>query len=466
MSDSSLLHAVAGAGAGCASLAITYPLYARMIRQQVHQQKQKQHTTALDIHSQENGEEAEGTAASSLLSEIRHLLTPAGLAPHFAGLPAALYAITVQSGVFYYFMQVFRNLHGVTTSPLGNLGVSTEAGIATVLLTNPLWVINSRQITRMAPQKQQPAAATDSAWPDQAATGAADAAPRAARSSTRTRIARTASTEALGMLVAPKTDASATDSASPEETTSSNPLLTSPFPAALDSSSEAGAAAAGAAAAAASAAPAVPAPSSPVSLSDVSFFTALRLLVAHEGLAGVYSGVGPALALVSSPALQFACYEWMKALLMRSRAAAARRAVQVAASGLAVAATSTLAGGLPAAAPAAANFAVQLSNLDLFWLGAVSKIVATVLTYPIQTLKARLQRDGSPYAGLGWLHAAVRGIADMAQAPDPLAQFYQGLPAKILQTGLTAAFLFVFRERFLWLLVRLTQMRTGKRLAP
>jgi len=60
----------------------------------------------------------------------------------------------------------------------------------------------------------------------------------------------------------------------------------------------------------------------------------------------------------------------------------------------------------------------------------------------------------------------VRGIADMAQAPDPLAQFYQGLPAKILQTGLTAAFLFVFRERFLWLLVRLTQMRTGKRLAP
>jgi adenine nucleotide transporter 17 len=99
MSDSSLLHAVAGAGAGCASLAITYPLYARMLRQQVQQ------------HSQESKHSDE-----SLLNSLRRLLTPAGLEPHFAGLPAALYAVGVQSAVYYYFFQVSWMLNGERTA--------------------------------------------------------------------------------------------------------------------------------------------------------------------------------------------------------------------------------------------------------------------------------------------------------------------------------------------------------------
>jgi adenine nucleotide transporter 17 len=430
MSDSSLLHAVAGAGAGCASLAITYPLYARMVRQQVQSSADAARSAAAVV-------EAKGKDVSPLsaaLAEFKKLLTAEGIAPHFAGLPAALCAISIQSCVFYYFFQAFKNLHGVSTSPLGNMFVGTEAGIATVMLTNPLWVINSRQITRKATVKQL-----------LSAEGAASAGQDASLPSSSQR-----------------SDNSSNNSSSRQQAPHLSPSSHSDATAALSSGATTAVASAVPASAASAAA------SDDVSLSDVGFFTALRLLVAREGLAGVYSGVGPALALVSSPALQFASYEWMRALLLRHRVRALARQALLSAATVASAVLSS--SNVPASAAvstvtAAAVVPVpQLTSLDLFLLGALSKIVATLLTYPIQTLKARLQRDGSPYAGFGWMEAVVRCVADMARAPDALAQFYQGLPAKILQTGLTSAFLFVFRERILWILVRLTQRGRAKAL--
>lgn len=360
MSDSSLLHALAGAGAGCASLAITYPLYARMVRQQVHERHAPGKTGA-------GADEPPPSRLVALQSELRGLLTPAGLRVHFAGLSAALWAVTVQSGCYYYFFQAFKNLHGISTSPLGNILVGTEAGVATVMLTNPLWVINSRQITR-APTPTPTAAPAAPA----AAAGDASVAPASAAASA---------------------SASASDAAS----------------------------------ASSAAAIAAPAPV-PQSVGEVGFFTAFRQLVAREGLGGVYSGVGPALILVSSPAIQFGAYEWLRALLVQARSAALLAAGN---------------GGV-----------AHLSSLDFFLLGALSKVLATLLTYPIQTLKSQLQKDQSPYARLGWLGGLRACVLDMARSPEGPASFYRGLRAKILQTGLTAAFLFVFRERLIWILSR------------
>lgn len=81
MSDSSLLHAFAGGAAGAASLAITYPLYSRMVRQQTQEQKN-----------------AAGVVipAATFREELRALFTRAGLEQQFAGLSAALYAISIQ----------------------------------------------------------------------------------------------------------------------------------------------------------------------------------------------------------------------------------------------------------------------------------------------------------------------------------------------------------------------------------
>lgn len=333
------------------------------------------------------------------------------------------------SGIYYFAFQFFKNLHGVTTSPLGNIVTGSEAGVATVLLTNPLWVINSRQLTHKKPVAAPiatPVAASDvpqivAPVPAVAASPSSSPSTSGGSSLLRTRISRAASNESLGLLSVPAVDpANGTRSPSPALPACEQNFLPSP-------------AAASASASAAAAPPAAPAVQS---LSDVSFFTAFRLLVAQEGLAGVYSGVGPALALVSSPAIQFASYEWMRSILVRARSA-----------------------GIGTNGPAAA--ALLLTSADYFLLGAVSKILATLLTYPIQTLKSQLQMDHSPYARMGAVAAVVQCIRDMARSEEGLSSFYRGLKAKILQTGLTSAFLFVFRERIIELLTKITKVHAA-----
>lgn len=353
MSDSSLLHAIAGAGAGCASLAITYPLYSRMVRQQVKQQNQTVDTLLNEVKKKN---QTRTPSIDQFLQEFKQCFTLSNLEEQFAGLGSSLYAITIQSGIYYYFFKFFLNYHSVTSSPLGNLFVASEAGIATVMMTNPLWVINARQITsrnkgKQTPQQQQQAQGTSNNKDDQQTSD---------QNSTQTNL---------------------TPIASPS----------SPTP-----------------------------PSSPASLADVSLPYAFYLLAKHEGLAGIYSGVGPALALVSSPALQFASYEYLKGLLVRMRGSS------------------------------------SLSGLDFFWLGAASKIFATLMTYPIQTLKSQLQKDNSPYAKAGVLNGFFMCIRDMAR-DEGIGSFYRGLKAKILQTGLTAAFLFLIRERLIAILARWAQ---------
>lgn len=95
-----------------------------------------------------------------------------------------------------------------------------------------------------------------------------------------------------------------------------------------------------------------------------------------------------------------------------------------------------------------------LTSLDFFLLGAVSKILATLATYPVQTLKSQLQKSNSPYASSGILRGFLDATRDLAKSPEGITSFYRGLRAKILQTGLTAAFLFVFRERLIVILTK------------
>lgn len=415
MSDSSLLHALAGAVAGGASLAITYPLYSRMVRQQV-----QQGPTANElIQSTVTLSSASYLSPTRLLQCLKSELSHQSLEKHFAGLGAALYAITIQSGVYYYFFQFFKNVHGVSTSPIGNILVGSEAGIATVMLTNPLWVINSRQLTgKHAAPTTQPTSLPQLTPPSTTSTDSKSIttvvlAPIAQESSSVTRrIARVASNEQLGLPVSPANLDARSPSPPAPVGSPPNPLLAPSFPTPSPSSSTS---------------TSTSSKDNGASLADVSFFEAFRLLVLREGFSGIYSGVGPALALVSSPALQFASYEYLKAALIRFRTTHGRSVA-------------------------------HLSDIDYFLLGAASKIFATVITYPIQTLKSQLQKDGSPYHNYGWFSGFLKCIRDMATSPEGLSSFYRGLKAKILQTGLTSAFLFVFREHLIALLLRLTQL--------
>ena len=125
-----------------------------------------------------------------------------------------------------------------------------------------------------------------------------------------------------------------------------------------------------------------------------------------------FSGLIPALVLVSNPAIQFVCYEQCTRLLLRVRSRAAGKAVTV------------------------------LSADDYFVLGALAKAVATVVTYPLLTVKSRMQGGKSTYLGF------VDGLQRMARE-EGVGAMYHGIEAKFVQTVLNAAFMFATYETFL-----------------
>lgn len=101
-------------------------------------------------------------------------------------------------------------------------------------------------------------------------------------------------------------------------------------------------------------------------------------------LPALLRGVVPSVFLCINPAIQFTVYERLKAVLVR---ALLRRRARI---------------GPSAAELMTASFAsegrsqmVQLSTAQSFWLGACSKAVATLLTFPLLTAKLMLLRGAT-----------------------------------------------------------------------
>ena len=126
----------------------------------------------------------------------------------------------------------------------------------------------------------------------------------------------------------------------------------------------------------------------------------------EEGVSQLWSSVLPSLILVSNPAIQFMVYEMAK-----------RRFKQTGASALSV-----------------------------FVMGAVAKLIATILTYPIQVGQARLRASSREKGLLLCLIELVRNKGVLG--------LFRGLEAKLLQTVLTSAFMFVIYEKIMLLLTK------------
>lgn len=122
---SEALQGAAGAIGAMGALAITYPLYSLSIRMQA------------------------GGVETSAAEELRQVLRKDGLATLMRGVNSALLANGLQSFAYYFWFAWFKKLHGAAGrhSPLWTLLTAGEAGVACVLITNPFWAINTRQIT-------------------------------------------------------------------------------------------------------------------------------------------------------------------------------------------------------------------------------------------------------------------------------------------------------------------------------
>lgn len=87
------------------------------------------------------------------IDALKKILNTEGLAGLYSGLDSALLGIAVTNGVYYYFYEwskagFERRSKQNTISTLESIISGTVAGAATVLITNPIWVVNTRMATR------------------------------------------------------------------------------------------------------------------------------------------------------------------------------------------------------------------------------------------------------------------------------------------------------------------------------
>jgi len=130
-----------------------------------------------------------------------------------------------------------------------------------------------------------------------------------------------------------------------------------------------------------------------------------------EGIAGLYAGVRAALVLVINPIIQYTVFEQIKHKTP--------------------------------------------GNLDFFLMGAISKLCATAITYPYIVIKSRMQVSQQ---GEEKYSSILDGFKKII-ATEGVTGLYKGISSKIVQSVLSAAFLFLAKEVLfdwsVWVLVLL-----------
>ncbi|PPR05083.1 hypothetical protein CVT26_012606 [Gymnopilus dilepis] len=157
-------------------------------------------------------------------------------------------------------------------------------------------------------------------------------------------------------------------------------------------------------------------PSGPTTSEKLGFLQTIQSIIAKDGISAFWRGIGPALVLVINPIIQYTTFEQLKNLLISRRTAKLR--------------------GAGAAA-------TVLSDLDYFFLGALSKLVATSLTYPYIVVKSRLQAGS---ANASKYKSSLSGLLTILK-DEGIEGLYKGMTSKLLQSVLTAAILFAGQRR-------------------
>eukprot|EP00515_Schizochytrium_aggregatum_P014305 CAMPEP_0202094298 /NCGR_PEP_ID=MMETSP0964-20121228/48973_1 /ASSEMBLY_ACC=CAM_ASM_000500 /TAXON_ID=4773 /ORGANISM="Schizochytrium aggregatum, Strain ATCC28209" /LENGTH=461 /DNA_ID=CAMNT_0048662553 /DNA_START=84 /DNA_END=1470 /DNA_ORIENTATION=+ len=169
----------------------------------------------------------------------------------------------------------------------------------------------------------------------------------------------------------------------------------------------------------------------------------------RDGLAGLWSGVGPSLILVSNPSVQFASYEWLKRALLRFK-------LKIEPGVKDFTHFDDILDDHTDHVVSEAVTGPQLNSLEYLFLGAFAKMIATVVTYPLQVAQTRLRaqntsapKEDGPEPYRGTLDCLVGIYRD-----EGLAGLYRGMEAKLWQTCLTSAFMFAAYERICAIILR------------
>ncbi|CDK29402.1 unnamed protein product [Kuraishia capsulata CBS 1993] len=142
-------------------------------------------------------------------------------------------------------------------------------------------------------------------------------------------------------------------------------------------------------------------------LKKLNTLQALVYLVKTEGVKGLFNGVVPSLLLVLNPIIQYTVFEQLKTLILKVR----RR---------------------------------RVTALDALILGALGKLIATIITYPYITLRSRLHLSTETDEKNEL--KATYNLARSMLKEEGIASFYRGLSVKLTQSVAAAAFLFFFKQ--------------------
>jgi len=149
-----------------------------------------------------------------------------------------------------------------------------------------------------------------------------------------------------------------------------------------------------------------------------------------------YAGIGASLILVSNPAIQYTVFEQLKDHLIEGNAVAATVSTQ----------------------KVVKRSPVVLSAFQAFLVGALSKTVATILTYPAIRTKVMLQAAESDedkairMKGTMGAHTRPRtiGMVEACQLiwrQEGVTGYFKGLHAQIIKTVLSAALMLMIKEK-------------------
>ncbi|ORX51045.1 peroxisomal membrane protein [Piromyces finnis] len=146
----------------------------------------------------------------------------------------------------------------------------------------------------------------------------------------------------------------------------------------------------------------------PSSVKSIGAIETLKRIIKEEGFFSLWNGIIPALILVSNPVIQYTTFEQLKNLLLKKKE--------------------------------------KLGALDIFILGAIAKLCATVSTYPYTVVKSRMQlRQGTDETSK--YNSTFDAFNKIIKNEGPYG-LYKGIQSKIFQSVLAAAFLFMFKDKF------------------
>ncbi|KDR78975.1 hypothetical protein GALMADRAFT_244689 [Galerina marginata CBS 339.88] len=162
---------------------------------------------------------------------------------------------------------------------------------------------------------------------------------------------------------------------------------------------------------------------------DDSFVGVAREIIEEEGVTGLWLGLKPGLVLTVNPAITYGAFERVKSLILLAKG----------------------------------NGSTKMGPWLSFIIGALSKTLATVVTYPYIMAKVRIQArsddaeesitdEGSPHSyehhHKHSKHVGAIDILSRVWKREGFTGWYQGMEAQITKAVLSQALLFMSKEQF------------------